>query len=262
MEYRGSKGNRHVSPEAYEDMARVQDRHWWFAARRDILRAQLAGLRLPADPEILEVGSGTGANLALLAEFGRVTGLEMSADAIASARARGLEQPGRVTLRHGRCPEDLSALQQRFDLVCLFDVLEHIENDRAALAALHACLKPGGRVLISVPAYRWLWSAHDESLHHQRRYRLREVATLCEDSGLAVTRSSYFNTLLFPMAAAGRLLDRVLGRRQSSGSGVPPAPVNAGLRAVFAFEQHLLGRVPLPFGLSILVVAHAKGPAE
>lgn len=251
-----------MSPEAYEDMARVQDRHWWFAGRRDILRAQLAALRLPADAEILEVGSGTGANLALLAQFGRVTGLEMSAEAISSARARGLEQPGRVTLRHGRCPDDLAGLQQRFDLVCLFDVLEHIENDRAALAALRACLKPGGRMLISVPAYQWLWSAHDESLHHHRRYRLGELTALCGDSGFAITRSSYFNTLLFPLAAAGRLVDRLLGRQQSSGSGMPPAPVNAGLRAVFAFEQHLLGRVPLPFGLSIFVVAHAKAPAQ
>lgn len=251
-----------MSPQAYEDMARVQDRHWWFAARRQILRAQLEALRLPADAQILEVGSGTGANLALLADFGQVNGLEMSAEAIASARARGLELPGRVSLRHGRCPEDLAGWERKFDLVCLFDVLEHIEDDRAALQALRACLKPGGRVLISVPAYRWLWSAHDESLHHQRRYRLAEVARLCAECGLAVTRSSYFNTLLFPLAAAGRLLDRLLGRTQSSGSDIPPAPVNTGLRAAFAFERHLLGRVPLPFGLSILVVAHTPAAAE
>lgn len=242
-------------------MARVQDRHWWFAARREILRAQLKALRLPADAEILEVGSGTGANLALLAEFGRVTGLEMSAEAIASARARGLELPGRVTLHQGRCPDDLAGLGQRFDLVCLFDVLEHIDNDRAALAALRDCLKPGGRIVISVPAYRWLWSAHDESLHHRRRYRRSELVELCADCGLAVTTSSYFNTMLFPLAAAGRVMDRFLGRQQSSGSAVPPAPVNAGLRLVFAFERHFLGRVPLPFGLSILVVAHAKAAA-
>jgi SAM-dependent methyltransferase len=243
-------------------MARVQDRHWWFAARRQILGEQLHALRLPADAEILEVGSGTGANLALLAEFGRVTGLEMSAEAIASARGRGLEQPGRVTLHQGRCPEDLASLQQRFDLVCLFDVLEHIENDQGALSALRACLKPGGRILISVPAYQWLWSAHDESLHHRRRYRLGELARLCADCGLVVTTSSYFNTMLFPLAVIGRVMDRLLGRRQSSGSAVPAAAVNAGLRRVFAFERHLLGRVPLPFGLSILVVAHDKASAK
>lgn len=247
-----------MSPQAYEDMARVQDRHWWFAARREILREQLRALRLPTDAQILEVGSGTGANLALLAQFGSVTGLEMSAEAIASARSRGLEQPGRVTLRQGRCPEDLASLQQSFDLVCLFDVLEHIDNDREALEALRASLKPGGRILISVPAYQWLWSGHDEALHHRRRYRLGELAKLCADCGLAVTTSSYFNTVLFPVAVVGRVMDRLLGRRQSSGSAVPAAPVNAGLRTVFAFERHLLGRVPLPFGLSIFVVAHAQ----
>lgn len=244
-----------MTPQAYADMASVQDRHWWFDARRRILRAQLSSLALPAGAEILEVGSGTGANLTLLAGFGQVTGLEMSAQALALARERGLEQPGRVQLVQGRCPDDLPALGRRFDLVCLFDVLEHIPDDRAALRGLRECLKPGGRLLVTVPAYQWLWSAHDESLHHQRRYRRGELLRLLGDCGLDVRRASYFNSLLFPLAAAGRIADRVLGRREASGAGVPPAPVNAALRAVFGFERHLLPHLRLPFGLSILAVA-------
>lgn len=247
-----------MSPGAYEEMARLQNRHWWFLARRQIMRSMLTALQLPAGADILEVGSGTGSNLALLSEFGRVVGLEMSGEAIAYARAQGLEVPGKVQLHLGRCPEDLAGFRQPFDLICLFDVLEHIADDRSALAALAKLLKPGGSLVISVPAYEWLWGPHDESLHHKRRYRRGELVRLCGETGLEVVRSTYFNSLLLPFAVAARVWDKWRGARQASGSELPPASVNAGLQAVFAFERHLLKRMSFPFGLSILAVAHPR----
>jgi 2-polyprenyl-3-methyl-5-hydroxy-6-metoxy-1,4-benzoquinol methylase len=183
----------------------------------------------------------------------------MSGEAIAFARAQGLEVPGKVQLHLGRCPEDLAMFQQPFDLICLFDVLEHIDDDRSALAALASLLKPGGSLLISVPAYQWLWGPHDESLHHKRRYRQGDLVRLCGETGLEVVRSTYFNSLLLPVAMAARVWDKLRGGKQASGTRLPATPVNTGLKEVFAFERHLLKRVSLPFGLSILAVAHLRG---
>lgn len=243
-----------MNPNAYVQLSAVEDHHWWHVARRQILRRQLAALHLPEHASILEVGSGTGGNLSMLAEFGAVSGLEMSDQAIALAhqRARG------ARLLRGLCPQDLPA--ERFDLVCLFDVLEHIEDDGAALLALRAILAPGGRLVISVPAYGWMWSPHDAHLHHWRRYGRSPMVRQLEAAGLRVTSASYFNTLLFPLALAARAFDKVAGQAKSTGADIPAAPVNALLRWIFALERHLLGRLSLPFGLSLLVVAESSSP--
>lgn len=246
-----------MTPAAYAEMAAVQEAHWWFAARRGILRSRLERLRLAPDADILEIGSGTGANLDLLAEFGRVVGLEMSPEALGFARQRPCSRGGAVTLRLGRCPEDLADLHQ-FDLICMFDVLEHIEEDGASLAAAATRLKPGGRLLLTVPSYQWMWGPHDEYLHHKRRYSRRTIAERCAEAGLAVHQLSHFNTLLFPLAVAGRLYEKAAGRTTAA-AATPAAPINSALRCTFALERHLLARMRLPFGLSLMVVA---GPVE
>lgn len=242
-----------MSPGAYAEMAATQDAHWWFAARRAILRGEIQRLKLPPGADILEVGSGTGANLDLLAEFGNVVGLEMSPTAIALAQRRACSRPGAVTMRLGRCPEDLTCLP-RFDLVCMFDVLEHIEDDGASLSAAAAHLKPGGRLLLTVPSYQWMWGPHDEHLHHKRRYDRALLASRCAQAGLALHGVSHFNTLLFPLALASRLYEKAAGR-STAATAAPAAPINAALRCTFAFERHLLARIRLPFGLSLLAVA-------
>lgn len=242
-----------MNPQAYPEMARTQADHWWFAARRDILRRQLQALALPPGARILEIGSGTGANLALLAEFGQVVGLEMEAAAISLARQAGAGG-ARVELHRGRCPEDLDCVAGRFDLICLFDVLEHIQDDARSLACLAQRLRPGGRLLVTVPAYPWMWGPHDVHLHHQRRYTRATLRKACGQAGLSVAWLSHFNTLLFPLALAGRLVEKATGR-VSGATATPAAPLNALLRRTFAMERHLLGPVRLPFGLSLLLVA-------
>ena len=236
-----------MEPEAYREMAASEGRHWWFAGRRTILSSVIARLSLRGKSRILELGCGTGGNLEMLARFGEVVAME-SDDA---ARAVALEKTaGRFDIRPGRCPDAIPFAGQRFDLVCLFDVLEHIEDDVATLRAVRDLLAPAGRMLLTVPAYRWLWSAHDEFLHHRRRYTAAELRGKARQASLRIETLSYFNTLLFPLAAAARLLGRD-GRR------APAAPLNGVLRALFGAERFVVGRVPLPFGVSLLAVARA-----
>jgi 2-polyprenyl-3-methyl-5-hydroxy-6-metoxy-1,4-benzoquinol methylase len=249
-----------MSPAAYVEVAQVQSTHWWYVARRSILRNQLRALALPRDAEILEIGSGTGANLDLLAEFGRVLGLEMADDAIRMAAQRAGATTSSITLRQGRCPEDLPALAQRFDLICLFDVLEHIDEDELSLARLRQMLKPGGRLMLTVPAYPWMWSPHDLHVHHRRRYTRRSLLTRCSRAGLVVTRMSHFNTLLFPLALAERIYEKLSGRRTSA-TMTPAAPVNDFFTRVFALERLLMAHVSLPFGLSLFVLAGPRTDA-
>lgn len=245
-----------MSPEVYADMAARQESHWWFAARRRILRSQLERLQLSVDADILEIGSGTGANLDLLAEFGRVVGLEMNPAAIVLAQQRICNRSGAVSMRLGRCPDDLASLP-RFDLVCMFDVLEHIEEDGAALTAAASRLKPGGRLLLTVPSYQWMWGPHDEQLHHKRRYTRRSITERCAGAGLELHHLSHFNTLLFPLAVARRLFEKA-GGRGSAAVATPAQPINAALRCTFAFERHLLAHVRLPYGLSLMAIAGTR----
>lgn len=248
-----------MSPDAYIEMARTQATHWWFAARREILRSQISRLSLPPNADILEIGSGTGANLDLLAEFGNVVGLEMRAEAIALAERRRADSAQNISMRQGTCPEDLPT-SQKFDLICLFDVLEHIEQDSESLAKLALLLKPAGTLMLTVPAYPWMWGPHDVHLHHKRRYNKRSLSDRCAYAGLSISRMSHFNTLLFPLAVLGRMLEKITGRNTSA-TETPPAPINALLRSLFALERHILARTRLPFGLSLLLLARPHHPA-
>ena len=233
-----------MEPDAYREMAATEGRHWWFAGRRTILASLIERLGLPARADILELGCGTGGNLDMLARFGEVRAMETD-DA---ARAIALEKTGgRFDIRAGRCPDEIPFAGQRFDLVCMIDVLEHVEEDVATLEALRGLLAPGGHALLTVPANRWMWSKHDEFLHHKRRYTAGELRSKAVGAGLRVRTLSYFNTLLFPLAATARLLN-------VEGSGVPPAPLNRLFQTVFSAERWVAGRVPLPFGVSLLAV--------
>lgn len=244
-----------MDPSAYLEMADTEAHHWWFAGRRSVFASLIAEFNLPANAKILEIGSGTGGNLEMLSRFGHVSALEMDAAARSIANEK---TGGRFDIRPGCCPVDIPFKDEAFDLICLFDVLEHIDDDVATLRAVHELLAKAGRVLVTVPAYGWLWSRHDEFLHHKRRYSASELKEKISAAGFKAEKLSYFNTFLFPLAAAVRLKDRLLGSSSTSGTAVPFGPINALLHKVFSAERFLLERTSLPFGVSLLAILRTK----
>ncbi len=243
---------------AYQEMGRIQDRHWWFVARRRILETIIKSLDIPEPRSILEVGCGMGGNLPMLKRLGQVTGIE----ADDPARDWVANHLG-VTVHPGHLPHGLLLpVGERFGLICLLDVLEHVEDDLGSLQTLGELLEARGKVLVTVPAYQWLWSAHDESLHHVRRYTARRLRKVAERAGLRVARISYFNTLLFPLAALARAASKATGREGLAGNELPAGWINSVFRSIFASEASILKYVSLPFGVSIMVVLeHPNGEA-
>jgi SAM-dependent methyltransferase len=147
--------------------------------------------------------------------------------------------------------------ERHYDLVGAFDVIEHIDDDKAALASIASRLKPGGKLVMTVPAHQWMWSAHDVVNHHKRRYSKSALKQLIAASPLRLDALGYFNSLLFPVAVAERLSSKIRGKDEADLS-VPAGPINAALEGVFAAERQLVGRLPLPPGLSLFAVASAK----
>jgi SAM-dependent methyltransferase len=235
---------------AYLEMAAVEERHWWFAGRRRVLAAIIARLGLKPGASILELGSGTGGNFAMLSQFGHVTAVEMNEAARDISRTR-LKS---ADVRAGMLPHELPLEGRKFDLICMFDVLEHVEDDAATLRQLRAHLAPGGWGLITVPAYKALFGPHDVELHHKRRYEYVELRARLLEAGLRVEKLSFANAALLPLAVAMRWLDRGANRKQASGAAMPPAPVNALFAMLFGAEAWVLPWVNLPFGLSLLAV--------
>jgi len=237
----------------YEQMAELDERHWWYRARREVLAALIRRLaQPPRDAQILEIGCGTGHNLPMLAQFGHVDALELDEEARHHARKRlGRE------IMSAPLPELAGVADAEYDLIGAFYVIEHIDDDRAAIASIASKLKPGGKFVMTVPAHPWMWSAHDVVNHHKRRYSKRALRRLLEGSPLRVDKVGYFNSLLFPAAVAERLSSKLRGKDDAD-LKLPDAPLNSALERTFAAERHLVGRVPLPPGLSLFAVASVE----
>lgn len=243
--------------EEYERMYRAELTHWWYAGMRAIsfgLLDDALGAGRPAGLEFLDAGCGTGANLLELRTRGRAVGIDLSPEALALCRTRGLPVARAGLLR-------LPFADARFDCVTSFDVLYHgwIADDLAATREMVRVLRPGGRLLLRVPALRALWGAHDVAVHTRHRYTRRELRRLLRAAGLAAERVSYANSLLLPAVALRRGLDRLSGRR---GSDLAPQP--AALEWLFAralrVEARLLRHVSLPLGASLVALARKPAP--
>ncbi len=237
----------------YFQYAAVEDKHWWFIGRRRILDKVIRQLNLPENAKILEAGCGTGGNLQMLARHGQVEAMELEETARTFANQRQLTK-----VKAGSLPDEIPFDYEKYDLIVAFDVIEHIDDDLAALKALRTHLKCGGWLVLTVPAFQFLWSHHDNINHHKRRYRLKGLQQVVRKADFAVHYSSYFNTFLFPAVAGVRTFQKLLrieNKSQiSSDLTLPSEAVNKFLTILFATERHLINKFRLPFGVSALIV--------
>jgi len=230
---------------------RVEDRHWWYRGRRRVLDVVLRDLAIAPGSRLLDAGCGSGRNMLELRHHGAVTGIELSSASVQAARER---QAGEVI--EGSVL-DMPFAEGSFELAVSLDVIEHLEDDVGALRELRRVVAPGGRLLVTVPAYQWLWSRHDVVNHHYRRYSRATLVGAAERAGWRCERTTHFNSLLLPLAIGMRALE--FFNRGGEGSSldlwVPPAPLNWGLQQPLNLEAALIGRgVRIPAGLSLLAL--------
>lgn len=232
----------------YGQMYEREDHYWWFIARRQ-LALQLMTAHPAPEGITLDVGCGTGAMLSELTRRGPALGVDVSPEALKLCSRRGL-----TNAMEGDA-QALPLADGSVARVVTLDTLEHVPDDREAAAEIFRVLKPGGVLIINVPAFRWLWGPHDVALHHHRRYTRRELVARLQEAGLTVERSSYSVFFLFPIVVLVRLVDRF--RRSEARVRLPevgPA-LNKLLVSLMRLEGLLLARVPLPVGSSVVAVA-------
>ena len=242
-----------MEQQLYENTYRSEQSHWWFVGRRNLVLDQLLQrYEGQTDLRILDVGCGTGLNMKYLARYGSVTGVDLSETALQFCRVRGHSQLINAPIEHLPFPDD------SFDLITALDIIEHLDDDVRGLSEIARVLKPGGRAIVLVPAYMFLWSLQDEISSHRRRYIVKQLRRALTQSGLVVERATYANALLFPIVYAGRLTLRVQRRVNpaiENENSLHPAWSNGILTRIFKAEAPLLRHVNAPFGVSILAVA-------
>lgn len=237
--------------------------HWWFAGRRalffDVIgRALAAAPRRAGQPlAALDVGCGAGGMLPGLATVAAPTGLDISTELLAQARARGFTR-----LLIGSA-EQLPVAPASFDLVTAFDCIEHLDDDRAALAAFAGALKPGGHLFVSVPAWQFLFSENDRVAHHKRRYRRPDLVEKARAAGFEIVQASYVNSWLFPLIVPAvlalqlkqRFLKRPDAAAETNLSYRTPRWINRLLAGIFSSERYVLRRASFPLGHSLILLA-------
>ncbi len=232
----------------YLGMADVQADHWWYRARRGIIGDFIRQMELPEEAAILECGCGPGGNLKMLGQFGRVDAFELDEEAAEQAQMLSPSSNIRVGAFPDRIP-----FEHEYDLAVALDVIEHVDDDDAAVAAMVSTLKPGGNILVTVPAYPWLWSAHDEKHHHKRRYVRPQLVALLKRHGVEICRATYFNTHLLPLIAGVRGAQKLVGKGGAAEDKMPHPATNRILEGIFASERTWLKISDYPVGVSILV---------
>jgi len=244
----------------YSIMYQLEGAHWWFVGRRRIIERFLEPLcqKLKADHElaaqsevaikILDIGCGTGANLEMLSRFGDAEGVDVSAEALAFCRERGLAK-----VRLGEA-EHLPWADGSFDLVTGLDVVEHLDDDVAGLKEMRRVLRPGGYAFLFVPAFMFLWGVQDDVSHHRRRYTRKGLQQAARAAGFAIERVSYANLIFFPLVFGGRLFMRLTRIRPKSENNINIKALNGLFGRIFGAEGSILRHVNLPFGVSAVCV--------
>jgi len=249
--------------EEYERMYRFEDSYWWFVARRHLITSLLeTHYARDGQLRILDIGCGTGAMLDNLQPFGSVVGADFSPEALQFCVTRGVASPlTRADVRR------LPFADASFDVVTAMDIIEHIDDDKAASSEIFRVLKPGGRLFVTVPAFAALWSEHDEALHHYRRYTVPHLKDLFQRVGLTVDKISYTVTALFPPILLYRLVSNWLPKKRAQGEKKAnlvhvSGPVNTALLTLSQWETQLVHRLNLPFGVTVVSVARKREDAR
>jgi SAM-dependent methyltransferase len=236
----------------YAVEAQVEETHWWFVVRRELFMRELAQLKLSKSVAILDLGTSTGTNLRMLrdARFNDIAGLDFSEESVRFCAEKGLPRVYRGDI----C--DLPFKDASYDVVLATDIIEHVDDDHRALGEVLRVLKPGGHVLITVPAFMTMWSQHDVNAHHKRRYRLRELRTRVARAGLQIDRSYYFNFILFGPIWLARRVIAIAGIKFNSDAEFNSPSLNWFLKGLFRLDTSLAPLLHPPFGVSALVLAH------
>ncbi|MCW5961002.1 MAG: class I SAM-dependent methyltransferase [Pyrinomonadaceae bacterium] len=245
--------SKEMQQHTYGIMNDVEDKHWWFVGRRAILESFMERIenglgRKDSDLKILDVGCGTGANLEMLAQFGDSEGVDVSDDALEFCRKKGLKV-------HKGLAEKLPFGDESFDVVTALDVVEHLDDDVAGLKEMHRVLKTGGRSLIFVPAFMWLWGVQDDISNHRIRYTKKQIVERLERAGFKINRATYANISFFAPILAGRTLMKLTGIKPESENNVNVSALNGIFGKIFSSEKFWLKNFDIPFGVSIVIVA-------
>lgn len=240
-----------MKAEEFDSIRRLEDTHWWYVGRKRLLRHLIDRLHLH-DALILDAGCGTGFAGKQLAKCGTIISLDSSLDAFGDAT----DIPNRCLANMDKAPFP----DDTFDLVVAMDLLEHIDDDMTAIGEMYRICKKGGYAFITVPAYRWMWSAHDEALDHKRRYSLSEIVGKLRMSGFIIEKASYFVCAAFPVG----LIHRMLSRNSPPSSDLTPVPAipNAVLKSIMRGEAWLAWHLRLPFGMTAVVLARKDAQSD
>lgn len=244
-----------MEKEEYTKMAQQESNYWWYVGRIHIIRAQLKRIQDELghkDLKILNIGSGTGGTIPMLQEFGEVFNVDVSEQALKILKSKGINNLHKIE------GTKLPFKANYFDVAVAMDVLEHIKEDEQALKEWSRVIKPNGRLVITVPAYQWLWSEHDESLHHFRRYTASNLHKICNQANFKVRKRSYMIMFTFPLVVGYRLLSSIYKRESKDEKSTThvkvPRLVNSTFVLLLRIESFLLQFISLPFGTSVLLI--------
>ena len=247
------EGLKIMDRKAYADMSKFADAHWWYVGRRELLRLILKRTN-GVNFRYLEIGCGTGNNFPLISNFGEYLGIDNSSEAINYCKLKYKGHESKFQLCE--IQDFVEKNQRKFDAICMFDVLEHLENPEINLEHAFSLLKPGGYLLVTVPAYQWLWSEHDEIHHHLRRYSVNDLKREIEQAKFSINMIGNFNFILLPVVVVVRVLNKIL-QNNSMNSSKPINILNYLLTKLLVIDAKLSFLIKIKFGLSIWLIGRS-----